>query len=261
MVHATAAATAAAGTPTTATVQPVHAQSAVQPQHPGGQGSDLAAGPELGRPRVIEDGGNSGGRNSTGGLHKAHPGPAHTTAPGEQGAAAAPGSKPPRSRRSGRRRKSSSSGALPTASESDSDDEDDDQDEGAPAAPTFGGVARKAQQICSDALKRLQQTARWSPEGSAALEHAFAGIVQVGSISTTNPVPRHCDQHCTCRFAIQAAAWASACLIWQLLGTMYLCPSRRQQHDVTCRGTRPQQRTQRYAGRCWRAWRSWCRKA
>jgi hypothetical protein len=189
--------------------QPAHAQSAAQPQHQssgGGQGVAMAGGPELGRPRVSGDGGNGGGRKSTRSLQRAQPGPAHTTAPGEQGPTAAPGTRAPRSRRSGRRRYSSSNGALPHGSESDSDDSDDSEEESTAAAPNFGGVAKKAQQICSDALMRLQETARWSPEGSAALEHAFAGIVQVGSLLTSNLAPPHCDHHCT--YSVQRpAAW------------------------------------------------------
>lgn len=165
----------------------MHAQSAAQPQHSSsgvGQGVAVAGGPELGRPRISKDGGNGGGRKSTRSLQKAQPGPAHTTPPGEQGPTAAPGTRPPRSRRSGRRRNSSSNKALPDGSESDSDEDCSDEDQGAAAAANFGGVAKEAQQICSDALRRLQETARWSPEGSAALGHAFAGIVQVGSLLT-----------------------------------------------------------------------------
>ena len=189
--------------------QPAHAQSAAQPQHQssgGGQGVAVAGGPELGRPRVSKDGGNGGGSKSARSLQNTQPGPAHTTAPGEQGPTAAPGTRPPRSRRSGRRRNSSSNGAVPNGSDSDSAEDESDEDEGAAAAPNFGGVAKKAQQICSDALRRLQQTARWSPEGSAALEHAFAGIVQVSSLLTSTPASARCDHRCT--FSVQRpAAW------------------------------------------------------
>lgn len=176
---AATAAPSAAGTQATATAL---AQRAAQLQHlkyGSGQLLGLGNGSEPGGPPASRDRRNAVDRYSTGRSPKVHPGPVQTTAPGEQSPAVAPVPKAPRSRRSGRRRKSSGNGAMPNGSESDSDDEDDDELEDA-AAPNFGGVARKAQQICSDALRRLQQTARWSPEGLAALDRAFASIVQVG---------------------------------------------------------------------------------
>lgn len=99
------------------------------------------------------------------------------------GKPAAPGSatsenRPPnsgRGRRSGRRRNGSN------ASRANGSVSEGDDDAAAVAAP--GGVVAEAEQMCRGALQRLQLKARWSPQGLAALDRAFANIVQVQQLS------------------------------------------------------------------------------
>lgn len=79
-----------------------------------------------------------------------------------------------RSRRSGRRRNSNNGRG---ANGSNSDDDED-----ATASSSFSSVSAGAQQMCDEALQRLQCEARWSPRSLAALDHAFAGIVQVRAV-------------------------------------------------------------------------------
>ena len=140
----------------------------------------LADGSETGQLHTSGGRGGASGSSSAGKPLKGHAAPAAISAPGGQGRADAPAPKPPRSRRSGRGRNSNRKGTSANGAESDSDSEEEDSEEEDVAASSFGGVAAEAQRMCSDALTRLQRTSQWSPQGLAALDHAFAGIVQVG---------------------------------------------------------------------------------
>jgi hypothetical protein len=168
-----------------AALQPADPQGAVQPQHhvSGSSGQQAAASGGYGANQPYTSGGSlvDGSRTCMSGLQNADSGLASTEATALQGTAGALPPRSTRSRRSGHRRKSGSR-STPAAG-SDSDSESDVDEIGDVTASNFSGVAAEAQQMCSDAHTRWRHTAQWTPQGLAALDHAFAGIVQVRCFS------------------------------------------------------------------------------